>query len=103
MQTLIFNERPLLTGTCEWCGLDCDPLNSCCCNTCEAQLRRLEAAQGRMVMRSIKRWRLKPNHAARSEMLAELIAKTDRFLRQDQKRRENFHAERRAAAQTKES
>lgn len=96
-KTAMFDSRPMLTGTCEWCGKDCSPDYATCSLSCEAQLRRLEASQGRTVIRAIKRWRLKPNHAIRSEMLTELSLKIDRYLRQDQRRREKMNAERRKA------
>lgn len=102
MDNPLFNSKPLLNGTCEWCGVDIDPLNSTCSLRCEAQLRRLEAAQGRIIIRAVKRWRLGPNHAARNEMLAELTDKTTRFLRQDRLRREDAQQARRQAVKDAE-
>lgn len=99
MKTTLLDKDPLIPGTCEWCGKDCELEDTCCSLSCEAQLHRIEAVQGRMLIRAIKRWRIKPNHAGRTDMLRELQSKVDRMLRTDRRRRETFGAERRDLAE----
>jgi len=93
----MLDAKPMLNGTCEYCGADCDPMQATCSLTCEAQLRRLEAAQGRLVIRHMKRWRLSRTHESRNAMMALVTPTVDRFLRNDQARREKANAERRAS------
>lgn len=95
---MLTDKEPLTPGCCEWCGKECEPADVACSLSCEAMLHRLEATQGRLVIRALKRWRMKPNHAARNEAISHIVPLTDRFLRTDRKRRENLAAERRAAA-----
>lgn len=95
---MLTDKTPLTPGTCEYCGNDCQPDDVACSLSCEAQLNRLEALQGRAVIRALKRWRMKPNHAARNAAVAEVVPVVDRFLRSDRKRRERHGEERRAMA-----
>ena len=46
MKTTILDKTPLTPGCCEWCGNLCELEDVACCLSCEAQLNRLEAAQG---------------------------------------------------------
>lgn len=91
--------EPLTPGTCEWCGRDVDPPNAFCSISCEAQNRRLESAQGLLIIRALKRWRMAPNHAARNEALSFTTPLLDKMLRNDRLRREKAGIDRRAAAQ----
>ena len=97
MKTNNLDKDPLIPGTCEWCGKVCELEDVACSLTCEAQIHREEAVQGRMILRAVKRWRVSGGHDARGEMLTELRTKVDRFLRSDRKRREGASAKRRAA------
>lgn len=97
MKNTMLEKEPLTPGTCEWCGNETEPGDWACCLTCEAQLHRLEAVQGRMVIRALKRWRMSPNHHARNEAIANIVPRVDKFLRTDRKRREALAAERRKA------
>jgi hypothetical protein len=101
MRSTLLDKEPLTPGCCEWCGAECESGDFACSLSCEAMLHRLEATQGRMVIRALKRWRMKPNHAARNEAISHIVPMTDRFLRNDRKRRETLAAERRAAAAAK--
>ena len=101
MKTTMLNTEPLTPGSCEWCGKDCDPLGTSCSLSCEAQLHRLEAAQGRLVIRTLKKWR---KHRGRKGTpgegtMPEIAAMIDRFNRNDRIRREEAAAKRRAAEQ----
>ena len=63
-------------------------------------MHRLEAVQGRMVLRVLKLWR---KHSGRrgspgEGAFSEVTAMVDRFLRNDRIRREKLQAEKRAAA-----
>jgi hypothetical protein len=92
--------EPLTPGTCEWCGDKCDPAGSCCSLSCEAQMHREEARQGRIVMRALKKWRKfggrkgTPGEGAWTE-IGQL---TSQYLRSDRQRRERMNHERRAKA-----
>lgn len=88
---------PMTPGSCEYCGKETDPVNAFCSLTCEAMNRRLESAQGLLVIRELKRWRKSPNHAARNDALSKVVPTVDRMLASDRKRRERMAAERRAA------
>lgn len=93
--------EPLTPGTCEYCGVDCDPANTTCSLSCEAQLHRLEAAQGRKIVRVLKRWR---RHSGKKGTPAEgawseITAMTSGFLKNDRLRRERMNRERRAEAE----
>lgn len=98
MPAPLIDKEPLTPGTCEWCGIDCEPHRVACSLTCEANLHRQEATQGRMVIRQLKRWRMKPSHAARNSAIAEIVPLIDRFMRNDRKRREIENELRRKAA-----
>ena len=98
MPAPLIDKDPLTPGTCEWCGDDCEPHRVACSLTCEANLHRQEATQGRLVIRQLKRWRMKPNHAARNVVIAEIVPMIDRFLRNDRKRRELENEKRRVEA-----
>lgn len=100
MKTTILDKTPLTPGCCEWCGNLCELEDVACCLSCEAQLNRLEAAQGRIVLRVLKRWRKHrgmrgtPGEGA----MTEVAAITDRFLKLDRIRREKLQAAKRANA-----
>ena len=94
----MLEKEPLTPGCCEWCGKDTEPGQWACSLTCESLLHRLEATQGRLVIRALKRWRMSPNHAARNEAIAHIVPRVDKFLKTDRKRREAFQHERRAKA-----
>ena len=98
MRTTMLKTVPLTPGTCEWCGKDCELEDMACSLSCEALIRREEAAQGMLVIRSLKAWRRKPNHAARNAAIAEIVPVIDRFLSNDRKRREEAAAKRRQQA-----
>ncbi len=88
---------PLTPGTCEWCGKDCDPVDAFCCVSCEAQNRRLESAQGLLVIRALKQWR---RHRGRKGtpgegQITEVAALVDRFTKADRRRREKMAEQRR--------
>jgi len=92
---------PLTPGTCEWCGLDCHPESATCSLSCEAQLRRLEAEQGRMVVRELKLWR---KHRGRKDTpgqgaISKAAALVDTFLKNDRIRRETAQAKRKREAE----
>lgn len=100
MKTTILDKTPLNPGICEWCGNVCELEDVACCLSCEAQLNRLEASQGRIVLRALKRWR---KHRGRSGTpgegaMSEIAATTDRFLKTDRIRRERLQAAKRANA-----
>ena len=100
MKTNMLDKTPLTPGNCEWCGNLCEMEDVACCLSCEAQLNRLEATQGRIVLRHLKRWR---KHRARAGTpgegaMSEITALMDRFLKGDRIRREKLQAEKRAAA-----
>lgn len=97
MKMLMPHVEPLLVGVCEWCGKECDEEDTACCISCEAQLARLEANQGRKVLRLLKKWRLKPNHDNRNAAVSEVSALVDKFNRIDRVRREEAGAARRRA------
>ena len=96
----ILAKESLTPGFCEHCGtaLPEGVADSCCSLPCEAQLNRLEALQGRAIIRELKRWRMKPNHAARNAAIAEIVPRVDKFLSYDQRRREIAAEERRTEA-----
>ena len=104
MKTNALDKDPITPGTCEWCGKICEMEDVACCLSCEAQLHRLEAAQGRLIVRTLKRWRKyrgskgTPGEGAMTEV-AKLV---DGFLRTDRLRRERFQAARREAAKAPE-
>lgn len=100
MKTNMLDKTPLTPGNCEWCGNICEMEDVACCLSCEAQLNRLEAAQGRIVLRHLKRWRKfrgrsgTPGEGAMSDV----THLTDRFLKLDRIRREKLQAAKRANA-----
>jgi len=106
----MLDTKPITPGTCEWCGKDCELEDAACSLSCEAQLLRLEAVQGRIVLRTLKLWR---KHRGRKDTpgqgaMTEIAALVDRFLRTDRLRREEMGQQRRqrsavdvAAAATK--
>ena len=100
MKTTILDKTPLTPGCCEWCGNLCELEDVACCLSCEAQLNRLEATQGRIILRHLKRWRKHRGRAGTpgEGAMSEVTALTDRFLKGDRIRREKLQAEKRAAA-----
>ena len=90
MQTNALLKEPLTPGTCEWCGKVCEMEDVACSLSCEAQLHRLEAIQGRAVLRGLKRWRRYrgARGTAGEGLLTEISALVDTFLRTDRERRE---------------
>lgn len=100
MRTTMLDTEPLTPGICEWCGKITELENVACSLTCEAQLRRLEAQQGRDVLRALKRWRKfrgrkgTPGEGAMTEVAVVI----DRFLQGDRRRREEMQAAARAEA-----
>lgn len=103
MRTTMMESEPLTPGTCEWCGNITELENVACSLSCEAQLYRLEALQGRAVLRYLKRWRM---HRGRKGtpgegQISEVAAIVDRFLRNDRMRREEEQAAKRAKAAEK--
>ena len=100
MKTNMLDKTPLTPGCCEWCGNTCELDDVACCLSCEAQLNRLEAAQGRIVLRVLKRWRKHRGRAGTpgEGALSEVASITDRFLKSDRIRREKLQAEKRSAA-----
>lgn len=100
MKTNMLDKMPLTPGNCEWCGNLCEMEDVACCLSCEAQLNRLEATQGRIVLRHLKRWRKHRGRAGTpgEGAMSEVTALTDRFLKGDRIRREKLQAEKRAAA-----
>lgn len=100
MRTTMLDTEPLTPGICEWCGAITELENVACSLTCEAQLRRLEAQQGRDVLRALKRWRKfrgRKNTPGEGAM-TEVATVVDRFLQTDRKRREELQAQARAKA-----
>lgn len=100
MKTNLMETVPLTPGTCEWCGKDCELEDVACSLTCEAQLLRAEAAQGKAVLRVLKRWR---KHRGRKGTpgegaMGEAAKLVDRFLKNDRQRREHYANMRRAEA-----
>ena len=100
MKTNMLDKMPLTPGNCEWCGNLCEMEDVACCLSCEAQLNRLEATQGRIVLRHLKRWRKHRGRAGTpgEGAMSEVTALTDRFLKGDRIRREKLQAAKRAAA-----
>lgn len=100
LRSTVLNTEPLTPGICEWCGVDTDPVNAYCGLSCEAQGTRLEAVQGRMVVRAMKLWRR--HRGAKDTPGAEGFAKVcelvDRFNKADRLRREELGRQRRAKA-----
>lgn len=100
MKMNLMDNVPLTPGTCEWCGKPCEEEDVACSLSCEAQLNRLDAAQGKVVLRVLKRWR---KHRGRKGTpgegaMTEVATVVDRFLRNDRQRREYLAAERRQKA-----
>lgn len=100
MKTNMLDKTPLTPGCCEWCGNVCELDDVACCLSCEAQINRLEATQGRIVLRVLKRWR---RHRGRlgtpgEGAMSEVASITDRFLKGDRIRREKLQAAKRANA-----
>lgn len=100
MKTNMLDKSPLAPGCCEWCGNLCELDDVACCLSCEAQLNSLEAAQGRIVLRALKRWRKHRGRAGTpgEGAMSEVAALTDRFLKTDRIRREKLQAAKRANA-----
>ncbi len=98
LRSTVLNTEPLTPGICEWCGQDTDPVNAYCCLTCEAQGTRLEAVQGRMVVRAMKVWRRYrgAKESPGAEGFAKVCELIDRFNRSDRLRREEMGRQRRA-------
>lgn len=97
LRSTFTNLESMIPGSCEYCGREVDPQNAFCSITCEAMNRRLESAQGLLVIRELKRWRKNPNHNARNEALSKVVPTVDRMLASDRKRRERMAEERRQA------
>lgn len=100
MRNNLVEQEPLYPGTCEWCGKDCELLDTACSLSCEAQLVRLEAAQGKRVLRVLKKWR---KHRGRKGSpgegaMTEVTQMVDRFLQNDRRRREEAAHSRRVKA-----
>ena len=100
MKTSMLDTKPITPGTCEWCGKDCELEDAACSLTCEAQLLRLEATQGRIVLRTLKLWR---KHRGRKDTpgqgaMTEVAALVDSFLKTDRLRREEAAQKRRQKA-----
>lgn len=100
MKTTMLDTKPITPGTCEWCGKDCELEDSACSLSCEAQLLRLEATQGRIVLRTLKLWR---KHRGRKDTpgqgaMTEVAALVDKFLKDDRLRREEAGVKRRQKA-----
>ena len=100
MRTSMLDTKPITPGTCEWCGKDCELEDAACSLSCEAQLLRLEATQGRIVLRTLKLWR---KHRGRKDTpgqgaMTEVAAVVDRFLKADRLRREEMGQKRRLKA-----
>jgi hypothetical protein len=96
----MLDTKPITPGTCEWCGKDCELEDAACSLSCEAQLLRLEATQGRIVLRTLKLWR---KHRGRKDTpgqgaMTEVAAVVDRFLKADRLRREEMGQKRRQKA-----
>ena len=100
MKTNMLDKTPLTPGSCEWCGNLCEMEDVACCLSCEAQLNRLEATQGWIILRHLKRWRKHRGRAGTpgEGAMSEITALMDRFLKGDRIRREKLQAEKRAAA-----
>jgi hypothetical protein len=97
MKKNLLDTKPITPGTCEWCGKECELEDTACSLSCEAQMRRLEAVQGRTVLRVLKLWR---KHSGRKGSpgegaFSEVTAMVDRFLRTDRTRREEAGQKRR--------
>lgn len=97
MKTSMLDTEPLTPGTCEWCGKTCELEDATCSLTCEAQLVRLEAAQGRLVIRTMKKWR---KHRGRKGTpgegaITEVASLVDGFNKNDRIRREKLGLRRR--------
>ncbi len=93
-------KRPLLPGTCEWCGRPCEMEDVACSLTCEALMNRLEASQGQMVVRAMKLWRKNRGRKGTDGegLIGDISAMVDRFMRNDRLRREEMATSRRAEA-----
>ena len=100
MKTNMLDKTPLTPGNCEWCGNLCEIEDVACCLSCEAQLNRLEAVQGRIALRHLKRWRKFRGRAGTpgEGAMSEVTQMTDRFLKGDRIRREKLQAAKRANA-----
>ena len=101
MDVSALHKDPITPGCCEWCGQDCPEDQPCCSLSCFAQLHRLEAVQGRMVLRELKAWR---KHRGRKGtpgegVMSTIAAIVDGFLKTDRVRRENAAAQRRAGTE----
>ena len=100
MQTNALLKEPLTPGSCEWCGKICELEDVACSLSCEAQIHRLEAVQGRAVLRGLKRWR--KHRGARGTagegLLTEISLIVDSFMRGDRERREAHQRNQRSAA-----
>jgi hypothetical protein len=102
MRTNALLKEPLTPGTCEWCGKICELEDVACSLSCEAQLHRLEAVQGRAVLRGLKRWRKYrgARGTAGEGLITEISALVDAFMKGDRERREGHQRnQRRAEAQ----
>lgn len=100
MKTNMLNKVPMMPGTCEWCGKDCEVRDVACSLSCEALLARLEAVQGQRVLRMLKLWR---KHRGAKDTpgqgtLTEVASAIDGFLRTDRLRREEAGHKRRQKA-----
>lgn len=103
MKTNALDKIPITPGTCEWCGKNCELEDVACSLSCEAQLHRIEATQGRTVLRVLKRWR---KHSGRKGspgegLFTEVSELVSGFLRTDRIRRERHQAAQRLAAAMK--
>lgn len=100
MQTNALLKEPLTPGFCEWCGNVCELEDVACSLSCEAQIHRLEAVQGRAVLRGLKRWRRYrgARGTAGEGLLTEISAIVDSFMRGDRERKEGHQLNKRRAA-----
>lgn len=100
MQTNALLKTPLTPGTCEWCGNPCEVEDVACSLSCEAQIHRVEAVQGRAVLRGLKRWRKYrgARGSAGEGLLTEISLLVDSFSRADRQRREQHQLNKRRSA-----
>lgn len=101
MKTNMLDIEPLTPGICEWCGKVCELEDAACSLACEAQLVRLQAARGRIVLQKLMKWR--KHRGAKGTpgegTIMELSRLVDGFLRDDRRRREAASLKRRKETQ----
>lgn len=105
MQTNALLKTPLTPGICEWCGNPCEVEDVACSLSCEAQIHRVEALQGRAVLRGLKRWRKYrgARGSAGEGLLTEISLLVDAFSRADRERREKHQLNKRREAAAAEA